>query len=46
MYPESGRSYEELYSSALKALYFAKHSVSSDIVFDEILVRPTKYLTE
>ena len=28
LYPDDGRSYEELYSAALKALYYAKHSVN------------------
>ena len=46
MYPSSGRSYEELYSSALNALYYAKHSLSSDIVFDETLNNTTKLLNE
>ena len=35
IYPSGGRSYEELYSSGLKALYFAKHSLSSDVIFDD-----------
>ncbi len=34
LYPSGGRSYEELYSSALKSLYYAKHNITSDIVLD------------
>ncbi len=33
LYPEDGQSYEELYESALKALYYSKHSVVSDTTF-------------
>lgn len=33
IYPESGKSYDELYEEALNALYYAKHSLSSDIAF-------------
>ena len=33
VYPEDGQSYEELYDSAVKALYFSKHSVNSNTVF-------------
>ena len=31
LFPRDGRSYDELYESALKALYFAKHSVNLDV---------------
>lgn len=34
MYPSGGRSYEELYSTAMKSLYYAKHNISGDLVFD------------
>ncbi|MBQ8135522.1 MAG: diguanylate cyclase [Clostridia bacterium] len=33
LFPSDGYSYEELYASALNALYFAKHSISSNTVF-------------
>lgn len=33
IYPDDGQSYEELYNSALKALYFSKHSVSANSSF-------------
>lgn len=34
-YPSSGHSYEEMYSAGLQALYFAKHSLTNDVVFDD-----------
>ena len=34
MYPSGGRSYEELYSTAMKSLYYAKHNITGDLIFD------------
>ncbi len=33
LFPTNGHTYDELYSAALKALYFAKHSPKLDIAF-------------
>lgn len=33
LFPSDGSTYDELYSAALKALYFAKHSPKNDIAF-------------
>ena len=33
IYPDDGQSYEELYDSASKALYFSRHSVSHFATF-------------
>ncbi len=33
MFPRDGGTYDELYSAALKALYFAKHSIKKDAAF-------------
>ncbi len=33
LFPKNGKTYDELYSDALQALYFAKHNISSSISF-------------
>ncbi len=45
MYPSGGRSYEELYSTAMKSLYYAKHNISEDLVFDRNIMN-TKRLND
>lgn len=45
LYPDDGRSYEQLYSAALKALYYAKHSVNVHASF-VIEDNPQKRLSE
>ena len=45
LYPDDGRSYEELYSASLKALYYAKHSVNVHASF-VIEDKPQKRLGE
>lgn len=33
MFPQNGLSYDELYSAAIKALYFAKHNINKNAAF-------------
>ncbi len=33
LYPSDGRTYSELYSNSLSALYFSKHNLNSSVVF-------------
>lgn len=44
LFPSNGSTYDELYSSALKALYYAKHSPKTDISFAAELDGSTKLL--
>ncbi len=44
MFPQCGKSYDELYAEALKALYFAKHSVTDAIAFSPSLDLDIKLL--
>lgn len=44
LFPSNGSTYDELYSSALKSLYYAKHSPVVDICFSSDLDNSTKLL--
>lgn len=46
LFPDNGQTYDELYSGALNALYFAKHNVSSNISFCSDSEKKVKLLHE
>ncbi len=46
LFPNNGSTYDELYSAALKALYYTKHNAGSSIAFASDINGSTKLLPE